>query len=497
LRSATKKSETKKPVSPKLEDNKKYIEQTMGLDVSFDAGVRELVVLKQKIQIYYVNSLVDMTVVQELMKKIVEINDFESNAEKLPEVIENRLVHLQVEKLYDLSKIMDQVVSGLVVILIDGVEYGFAIDTRNYPGRTPEEPDTEKVIRGARDGYTENIIENAGLTRRKLRDYGLRNELMQVGRRSKTDICVSYINDIANQELVDLIKRKLKSIDFDGIMMQDKALQEFLIGTNANPYPTVRYTERPDTAASHLLEGHVLIIVDTSPSVMILPATFFHHVQHAEEYRQNPVVGTFMRFTRFLAVFASLYLLPVWLMFHIEPDLLPQQMAFIGPQEEGNVPIFLQMILAIFGLQFLRLAAIHTPTALATSMGLIAAVLIGQIAIDVGLLSAEVILYASIASIGSYVTPSYELSVANQLGVLFLLLMTGFFGSIGFVIGVVAHMLYLVNTNAIKTPYLWPFIPFNFKAMANIIIRIPVPQEKKRPSIVHSRNNYRQPVQRS
>ena len=197
--------------------------------------------------------------------------------------------------------------------------------------------------------------------------------------------------------------------------MSDKTIEEFIVRQGYNPYPLVRYTERADVAATHLLEGHVLIYVDTSPSVIITPATIFHHMQHAEEYRQSPAVGTLIRWVRFLGIFVSVFLLPVWLLFVLEPTLLPDKLEFIGPNEHTNIPIVIQIFISDIGIEFLRMAAVHTPTPLSTAMGLIAAVLIGQIAIDVGLFVPEVILYASVATVGTFVTPSFELGVANKI----------------------------------------------------------------------------------
>lgn len=193
--------------------------------------------------------------------------------------------------------------------------------------------------------------------------------------------------------------------------MADKSLEEYMVKQGFNPFPMVRYTERPDTAATHLLEGHVILITDTSPSVIITPTTFFHHLQHAEEYRQSPAVGTFIRWVRLLGILASVFLLPLWLLFVLEPQLLPPALQFIGPNEQTNIPTVIQIFLADLGVEFLRMAAIHTPTALATAMGLIAAALIGQIAIDVGLFVPEVILYVAVAAIGTFATPSYELAM--------------------------------------------------------------------------------------
>lgn len=225
----------------------------------------------------------------------------------MPEIIENRLVHESVEHVKTFDELVDQVLSGLVGIVIEGEKQAMIVDVRSYPGREPEEPDTEKVVRGSRDGYVENMIVNTALTRRRIRDERLRFEMIKVGERSKTDVAIGYIDGVANPQLVDTVKKELNNIHIDGISMADKTVEEFLLKQGYNPYPLVRYTERADVGSIHLLEGHVLIFIDTSPSVMIAPATFIHHMQHAEEYRQSPVVGTFVRWTRFLGIWVSIF----------------------------------------------------------------------------------------------------------------------------------------------------------------------------------------------
>ncbi|PWU68598.1 spore germination protein [Gracilibacillus dipsosauri] len=487
-----KKNKNQKKISSSINMNESYLKSKLGIGVSFDVGFRELVVLKKRIQLYYVTGLVDTDFVIEIMKKLISINDDENAHTDIYDELNNRVVHQQVEKTDRFDKAMDRLLSGLLVIFADGEENCFIVDVRHYPGRTPEEPDTEKVVRGSRDGYTENIIENTALTRRRIRDERLRNEIMQVGERSKTDICISYIQDVADPDLVNLIKEELQNIDVDGISMADKTIEEYLVHQGLNPYPQVRYTERPDVASTHLFEGHVLVMVDTSPSMIIVPTTFFHHVQHAEEYREAPAVGTFIRWIRFLGIFASLFLLPLWLLVVLDPTLLPEKLQFIGPNETGNVPIIVQILLADIGIEFLRMAAIHTPTPLSTAMGLIAAVLIGEIAIEVGLFSSEVILYVAISAIGTFATPSYELSVANKMARLLLLIVTFFFHVPGFLIGTTCFILFLASTRSLQTPYLWPLLPFNDKALWQILFRVAVPLSKTRPSIVQTKNHRKQ-----
>lgn len=483
----------KTPIPKTVQEIEKYMKDRVGLGDSFDLGVRKLKVLRKDVHFYYINGLTDTQFIIEIVEGLVEINDNEKLSTKLFEIVENRIMHQSVEHIKTMDELVDQVLSGLIVVVVEGEGVGLVIDVRSYPGRTPQEPDTEKVVRGSRDGYVENIIVNTALTRRRIRDERLRFEIMRVGERSKTDVAIGYIKDVANKDLIDLIRKEIKEIKIDGITMADKTVEEFLLKQGYNPFPLVRYTERADVAAAHLLEGHVIVFVDTSPSVIITPTTYFHHLQHAEEYRQSPAVGTFVRWIRFLGLLASIVLLPLWFLFVLEPSLLPERIAFVGPNEETNVPVIVQLFLADVGIEFLRIAAIHTPTPLSTAMGLIAAVLIGQIAIDVGLFVPEVILYVALAAIGTFATPSYELSIANKIVRLGLLVSVAIFHTPGLVVGLTLVILLLASIKSLNTPYLWPFIPFSPVALTQILIRRSMPGSKIRPSIVQTKNRYKQP----
>lgn len=475
-----------------LKEIETFMKNKIGLGESFDIGVRKLHIMRKDVHLYYVNGLCDTNFIIEIVKEFLLLNDTDKMIRNIFEAIEKRIVHQSVNRVKSLDELVDQLLSGLLVVVVEGEAEALIIDVRSYPGRQPEEPHTEKVIRGSRDGFVENIIMNTGLTRLRIRDERLRFEMMKVGERSKTDVAIAYLKDVANADLVDIIKKEINNIYIDGLTMADKAIEEFIVKQGYNPYPIVRYTERADVAATHLLEGHVLIYVDTSPSVIITPTTLFHHLQHAEEYRQSPAIGTFIRWVRFFGVFASLFLLPLWLLFVLEPSLLPEKLKFIGPNDETNIPIVLQIIFSELGLMFLRMAAIHTPTPLATAMGLIAAVLIGQIAIDVGLFVPEVILYVAITAMGTFSTPSYELSIANTLSKFFILFSVSIFKVPGFVISTTIHLLFLVSIRSLNSPYLWPFIPFNPKALWQILIRSSVPGSSIRPSIVQPKNRRRQ-----
>jgi len=480
-------------IKKRLRDNKSYLEDRIGIGTSFDVGIREMKILGQQIGVIYCNSLVDALSVIELLRELLRLVNLHKSGTHIKDVIKNHLAHEQVKEIKTLDEAVDNMLSGLTVIFIDGETIGLVIDTRHYPGRQPEEPEIERVVRGAKDGFTENIIENVGLIRRRIRDERFRAEMLRVGERSKTDVSLVYVKDIANPGLIKALKKEINQIEVDGIPMADKSLEEFMVKQGLNPYPMVRYTERPDVAAVHILEGHVLMVCDTSPSVVIFPTTFFHHVQHAEEYRQTPVVGGFLRWSRFIAILLSIFLVPFWLVLVMNTDILPDWLQFLGPHHNNyHLPLIMQVLMAEIGIEIVRMAAIHTPTSLSTALGLIAAVLIGQIAVEVGVFIPEVILYTSISAIGSFATPSYELSEANKIIRIILTIMVGIFGVPGLMISMTLLVIYLSHTKNLNTPFLWPFIPFNPKGMFNVLIRTSMPLSTVRPSIVRPLNRTKQ-----
>ncbi|OZM57679.1 spore germination protein [Lottiidibacillus patelloidae] len=475
-------------VSSDIDKNISYLKEKLGVEKSFDVIHLDLEYANKKMAMFLIDGFAKDDILHYLMKLLADLSPEQLEPEPLEKLLKTYLPYVELEKTEDLDVIVNGVLAGPTVLLVDGLSYAILIDARTYPVRGPQEPDIERVVRGARDGYVETIVFNTALTRRRVRDPSLRMEYMQVGRRSKTDICVSYIEDIADPDLVKEIKESLAMIDTDGIPMAEKTIEEFISGRHWNPYPVVRYTERPDTAAAHLFEGHVIIMVDGSPSVLITPTTFWHHLQHAEEYRQKPLVGAYLRLVRFFAVFASIFLLPLWYLFATNPDLLPKELSYIGVNDMGEIPLFVQFLIIEVGLDMLRMAAIHTPSSLATALGLVAALMVGQVAVEVGLLTNEVILYFAIAAIGSFATPSYELSLANRLVRIGLLIMTAAFQVAGYVLGFLLLMLLLTRMKSFKTPYFWPFIPFSYRAMRDVLVRTPIPLKNRRPTVLHPKD---------
>jgi stage V sporulation protein AF len=471
-----------------LEEAEDFLKEQFGDGESFDVGIKHLFVKDLPVLCAYISGLVDGEALTQLLSSMLPEEDIEIDDEK--EYFETLFnFHGRSEETERKAYLL-AILSGQVTFVTKS-GYCYVAELRNYPGRSPEEPDNEKVIRGSRDGFTEGISQNTALVRRRIRNSNLRFELHKISKIGQTDVAIAFMKDIANEEMLDKLRQRLGQINHDGLTMADKSLEEWLFKQKFHPIPFVRYTERPDIVAAHLLEGHVAIMVDTSPSVILVPITIFHLLQHAEEYRQAPIVGTFVRFMRYFGTIMGLLLLPLWYLFVTNESLLPDALSYLGSQEKSHIPILLQILIADIGIEFLRMAAIHTPTPLSTAMGLVAGVIIGQIAIDVGVFSSEVVLYTAVGAIFTFIIPSYELSISIKLFRIFLLLMTGILGADGLFIGVFILFTYLCSLRPLQAPYLWPLVPFFPTAMLRVIIRFPMTSDALRPFVVDSKQRKR------
>ncbi|WP_407669639.1 spore germination protein [Paenibacillus kobensis] len=483
----------KVPIPQRVEPFLKKLETEAGYKTSFDIVVREMTFGDTRTVLFFMNGLAKDTVLTDVLTRLTYLQPDNMSTDALHSFLHHYVPAVQVKPVDDWNDMLLEVLAGASALFLEGQRSALIIDAKSFPSRGPEEPSLERVVRGARDGFVETMLVNVSLVRRRLRDPQLRYEIMRIGERTKTDVCIAYIDDIADTELVESIRDKIKQVKLDGLPLADKQLEEATVKRGWNPYPLVRYSERPDVVAAHLLEGSVAVFVDTSPSVMMLPTTFFDLVQHAEENRQTPFMGTYLRWVRFIGIVASLFLLPIWFLFVLQPDLKPPGLEFLGPTKTGKIPMVVQFLIAELGVDLLRMAAVHTPTPLATAMSLIAAILIGDIAVSTGLFINEVILYMAVAAIGMFATPSYELGLANRIVRLLLIVSVWAFKVPGFVIATTVVMLMLTMTRSFNRPYMWPLIPFDLKAVINIIIRPPVLYNRTRPNLQRPKQRDKMP----
>ncbi len=475
----------RKAVDKNIDKNINTLKDILGVGETFDIIFREYKIGRKRAASFSINGMTNDVVFSNVLQDILVLAPNDVTINGLDKVFYTRSTHTQVKLLDDLNDAVTSLLSGEILFLIDGESQVIVYDIRAYPARSPSESNIEKITRGSKDSFVETIVFNTALIRRRVRDPNLRFEIVKVGTRSKCDIAVAYIKDVTNPELVAKIKEKLNKINIDGVPMAEKAIEEYLVGgSQFNPFPKVRYTERPDVASVHLYEGHVCLIVDTSPNIMILPTTLWHHVQHAEEYHQNMLIGSYLRLIRMLGIVLSFLLPPLWLAMVLQRHLLPETLAFLGPRDSGVIPLGFQFIAAEIGVELVRMATVHVPSAQSTALGFIGAFMLGDFATKVGLFGNEVIFYTAIAAVGAFATPSMEFAMAIRFFRVVLLLLVMLFRVPGLIGGVLLVFLLLLRTRSFGIPYLWPLLPFNLAGLKDVFFRLPIPYKVLRPVVL-------------
>lgn len=472
-------------IEKEIDKNINYIKDYLGVGETFDIIFREFRVGRKRAASFSINGMTNDVILSNVFEELTAYRQEDLTINTMQKLFYSRATHSQAKLLENMNDAITSLLSGELLFFVDGESQVMVLDARSYPARMPAESNIEKVTRGSRDSFVETMVFNTALIRRRLRDPNLRFEIVKVGTRSQCDIAVCYIKDITNGDLVKTVKDRINNINIDGIPMAEKAIEEYIVGGSKwNPLPMVRYTERPDVAAVHLLEGHVCIIVDTSPNIMILPTTFWHHVQHVEEYHQNVVIGSYLRLVRLAGIMLSLILPPLWLALVLNRQMLPESLAFLGPRDPGIIPIGIQFILAEFGIELVRMATVHVPTAQSTALGFIGAFMLGDFATKVGLFGNEIIFYTAVAAVGAFATPSMEFAMAMRLFRAVLIVLVMMFKLPGFVGGLAAVFFLLLSSRSFGIPYLWPALPFNLSGMKDVLLRLPIPNKILRPAVL-------------
>ena len=454
-------------------ENVKYLSRTLRVGESFDLLSKTLRVGDGEFTLYYVDGFVKDTVMQKLMMHFLSIK-------KLPETAYEFMItgvpYVECDVTEDVDLMIQTVLSGATLLV--GSKFGahaIIIDSRSYPARNTDEPQGDRVMRGARDGFVETLIFNTALIRRRIRDTSLTMTYISVGSESKTDVVVCYMRGKADAEYVDTLIKRIRAIKTKSLSMGAQSLAECLIRRRwYNPFPKVRMTERPDFTAAQILEGGVAIILDNSPEVILLPSSMFDFMQETNDFYFPPITGTYISLVRYAVFLATLFVTPVWYLLLSYPEMIPDWLAFIQPQNAGRIPIIVQLFLVEFIIDALRLASSNTPDMLANSLSVVGGLILGDFAVDIGWLIPEVILYMAFVAIANFSQRSYELGYAFKFLRMLLLAVTAIFKFWGFVAGVAIIVVLLATNKTVngKRSYLYPLIPFDGKALASLLFRV-------------------------
>ena len=385
----------------------------------------------------------------------------------------------EVDVSQDPEDIATSVLMGKSLLLVEGLSGAALIDAKDYPGRGVDEPPDGKVLRGSHDGFIEAVVPNMALLRRRIRDPHLTMEGLKVGKRSRTDAVLCYLDDKADPELLEAIRKKLNAIDVNSLSMAQESVAEVIRPKQwYNPFPKVRYTERPDSAAASIMEGNIILMVDNSPSVMILPTTFFDFTQEANEFYFPPLVGTYLRVLRIAVFLISLLITPVWYLMVKEPGRLPGALEFLSSPEPASLGLLWQLLVVEFLVDVLKLASLNTPDSLSNSFSMLGALILGDFAVQAGWLGPEMLVYMAFVSVASFAQPSYEMGYAFKLLRVTLLLVTAVFDLWGFCLGILGIVVLLATTKPlVGRGYLYPLLPFNAKALRRLLIREPISRD--------------------
>ena len=437
------KKDTKK-ISPSFEENIAYMNEVLPVKESFDVIRREIEIGgKEAVFFFFFFFMKD-----EAMLKIMD-SFLSVSAQDMPEdaddFVQRHVPYVEVDILEDFDEVIRNVLAGTTCLFIDGYKECICIDCRTYPARSVDEPDKDRSLRGSRDGFVETIVFNTALMRRRIRDPHLIMEMVEAGQASRTDIAICYMSDRVDGELLDNLKKRIESLQLGDLRMNQQSLAEALFKRKwFNPFPKFKYTERPDTAAACLLEGKVVILVDNSPSAMILPTSILDMIEEANDYYFPTVTGVYLKTTRIMITIATVFFTPLYLLFMQNLEWLPDVFAFVAVRDTVNIPLVFQFLILELSIDGLRLAAMNTPTMLSTPLSVIAGIVMGEFSVQSGWFNSEVMLYMAFVAVANYTQPNFELGYALKFMRLLLLILTACFDLAGFIIGCILILCFLV-----------------------------------------------------
>lgn len=446
------------------------------------------------VAILYVDGLIDR---ETLMNNIIEpLKGRKSFSGSARDELKQLITATDLKDTDNVEHILQAIFSGDTIILIDGNPLAIIACSKGGEKRPVSEPATQTIIRGPRDSFTENLTTNTSLIRRKIKSAKLRLETIQLGQVTKTNVGVMYIEGIAEQSIVAEVKRRLKLIEIDGVL-EGGYLEEFIQEKTFTPFPTVQNTDRPDTSAAALLEGRVVIIVDGSPFVLLAPALFIQFFQASEDYYQRWDISTLIRLLRFLAFFIALLAPSLYVaVTTYHQELVPSSLLFaLASQREGApFPAFFEAFIMEIMFEVLREAGVRMGRAVGSSVSIVGTLVIGQAAVEAGLVTAAMVIVVSSTAIANFVSPSFNLGISTRLLRFGFMALAATLGLYGITLGIIVLTLHLCSLSSFGHPYMSSLAPYYSSDQKDTLFRFPRWMMKKRPQSLGSRNKQREKV---
>lgn len=463
-----------KALSVNLQENIDTLMTLLPIGESFDLIARNLYLGETAGYFLGVNGFIKTEILQQIISDLqYPLFTKDDYIHDIVRYMNAKIGYAQVALTDSWSEILQNVLSGPIAIFIDGFSQVILIDARTYPTRGIAEPDTERITKGARDGFVETMLFNANLIRRRVRSPHLTFAIHHVGSESQTDVAIAYLGNSVNRDLLTSLSHTIDSLDVTSLTMGSKSLEELLLPKKWwHPMPGILLTERPDLACSYLLEGHILIIVDNSPVVLILPCTVFQFTQSSEDYYKSPVVGGYFRLVRFLCIPTSLLLMPLFLLITAYFPEVSTAWNLLSTGELTPTRLIFYVFAVEFLLDLFRYSGSLSSSRFSGSLSIVGGLLIGDMAVSLNWTSPEILFYGAVTLLASLSISNLELSDAIRVYRIFMTLVTGFFGPWGFLIGLALTLLSILTTPTFGgMSYFWPLVPFNWAALKALLFR--------------------------
>lgn len=433
-----------KKVMASFEENIAYMDKILPVKDSFDIIRRDMVIGGKDATFYFIDGFTKDETMLKIMDSFFRVTEDDMSKDATA-FAKSKIPYVEVDVIGDFDQVVRNVLSGMTCLFISGYEVCISIDCRTYPARSVGEPEKDKSLRGSRDGFVETIVFNTALIRRRIRDPHLVMEITEAGQASRTDIAVCYMKDRVDKDLLANIKQKIEQLHVDDLRMNQQSLAEAIYHRKwFNPFPKFTFTERPDTTAACLLEGKVVILVDNSPSAMILPTSIFDVVEEANDYYFPKITGAYLKVSRAVIALLTVFLTPVFLLFMQNLDWLPEIFAFVAVKDTVNIPLVFQLLILEVAIDGLHLAALNTPSMLSTPLSVITALVLGEFSVSSGWFNSEVMLYMAFVAMANYAQPNFELGYAMKFMRIMLLILTALFNWIGFAAGCILVFCFLL-----------------------------------------------------
>lgn len=459
-------------------ENSGHFAGVIGPERNFDIINKKINIGQRATQLFMIDGFTKDEIMEKLIESLIALKpeDIPQKAGDFAKLVP----YIDVTPKNTLKEAVDYLLMGMVCMFVDGYKCCFVIDCRTYPARSVSEPWKDRVLRGSRDGFVESIVANVTLIRRRIRTPDFCVEVMNAGTMSNTDIAFAYIQGKADMKLLANLKKRVEKIKVEALTMNIESLAEVLLrGPFINPFPKFKYSERPDSAAASIYDGNIVILIDNSPAVLVVPTSVFDVIEEADDYYFPPLTGTYIKLSKYLLAIMSLIMTPLWIVFLRNPGMVPEWFKFIMIEEGSTVPVILQLLILEFCIDGLRLAAVNTPTLLTTPLSIIAGIVVGEYAVSSGWFDPESMLYMAFVTVGTYTQASYELGYAIKFFRMIMLILAWFFGIWGFAAGIVMFVLAMAfNRTISEKSYLYPLIPFDGKMLARKLLRLRLGKEK-------------------